>query len=67
MNKRLVVRIFRREFLPPIVEREKLMGGPDYPARWEAWGILLDRLCKAGEISQDQYDTWEYPEEVKPL
>jgi len=33
----------------------------DKVARAEAWGIYIDGLCKAGEITQKQYETWGFP------
>ena len=34
-------------------------------ARAEAWGIYIDGLCKAGEITQKQYESWGFPWEKK--
>lgn len=33
----------------------------DYWTAQEAWARYIDGLCKNGEITQKQYDTWETP------
>lgn len=33
----------------------------DYWTAQEAWAAYVDELCKNGEITQKQYDTWETP------
>ena len=33
----------------------------DREAVREAWGIYTDELCKAGEITAKQYETWTNP------
>lgn len=33
----------------------------DYPAVQFDWSCYKDRLCKDGEITQKQYDTWDNP------
>lgn len=27
----------------------------------EDWGVLTDRLCRDGEISMKQYESWTFP------
>lgn len=36
----------------------------DIPAKREAWGIYIDGLCKSGQITQKQYETWDNPKQV---
>lgn len=33
----------------------------DYWTAQEAWAAYVDGLCKDGQITQKQYDTWETP------
>lgn len=33
----------------------------DYWTAHEAWAAYVDGLCKNGEITQKQFDTWETP------
>ena len=33
----------------------------DYWSVQEKWSIFTDSLCKAGEITQEQWDTWTTP------
>lgn len=33
----------------------------DYPAKQFAWATFIDSLCKDGQISQKQFDTWGNP------
>lgn len=56
MNKGQVLRLFREthsEFL------KKYKG--DRIAKWEAWNIFTDGLCKDGEITVKQYESWDNP------
>ena len=40
----------------------------DYCTAQEAWAAYVDGLCKDGQITQKQYDTWLTPfPEGKPL
>ena len=33
----------------------------DYWKAQEMWSAYTDNLCKSGQITQKQYDTWETP------
>lgn len=37
----------------------------DKPALREAWNNYTDALCKDGDITQFQYDTWTNPFETR--
>ena len=50
-----------QEFKMYILPRVKSKYGNDKCAIDEAWGIHTDDLCKAGEITQRQYETWMTP------
>jgi hypothetical protein len=52
---------FRENILPGILEHYERDGIPDWPARSEAWNNYTDMLCKSGEISPRQYNTWVSP------
>ena len=53
---------FHTEVLPHCSDRFEQDGEPDYPARCESWNNWTDMLCKAGEISDWQYDRWTHPD-----
>ena len=38
-------------------------GIPDYPARSESWANYTDMLCKDGQITLKQYESWQSPRE----
>jgi len=61
MTKQEALKAFRQEVLPSIPPRAN--GDIDHPARREAWGIFIDALCKSGQITLQQYETWDYPTE----
>ena len=48
--------------LPAVVEEYEQDGVMDEPARSEAWNNFTDYLCKAGLISDWQYDNWTHPD-----
>jgi len=58
MNKRDVLEEFKRDILPIIVQQ---YGKNDKPAVSQAWNDYTDMLCKDGQITQRQYDTWTNP------
>ena len=44
------------------------LGVYDYWTIEEMWSAYIDGLCKGGEITQKQYDTWATPFEYgKPV
>ena len=58
------VRMFERDILPNIRQTERRNGskGIDSCMRSEAWNNWTDGLCKAGEISDWQYENWSQPD-----
>jgi len=60
MTKRDAEQTFRADVLSAIRKSETF--GPDYPVRTEAWNNFTDSLCKEGMITEDQCDTWDYPD-----
>jgi hypothetical protein len=61
MTKEEAVAIWRREILPAVRQRYEQDGRIDRPARAEAWNNWTDELCKAGQITMRQYETWTHP------
>lgn len=62
MTYDLAVREFERS------HRNLYFDRVDYWTAQYAWSIFTDNLCKAGIITQHQYDTWLTPfPEGKPL
>ena len=57
MTKQEAVRLFRYE-LEQLLNR---YGTKDKPKIRQAWNVYTDMLCKDGEITQRQYDTWINP------
>lgn len=56
---------WRSACLPSVVDTYEADGVPDYPARRESWSVFTDSLCKAGEISLKQYESWCSPPECR--
>jgi hypothetical protein len=54
MNKKQAIATFKAEILPNIPKNDK-------PAQRMAWNNYTDMLCKDGQITQKQYDTWIGP------
>jgi len=61
MTKVEAVRIYKEEILPSVKDQYEQDGITDKPARQFAWQCFIDSLCKNGEITQRQYDTWGNP------
>ena len=71
MLKAQAVRTFARMFLPAHMQD----GGSEQDAKlwarhwqkkdraafWQDWDFYTDGLCKAGEITQQQYNIWVTP------
>lgn len=55
MNYIQAVNIFRETYSDLYEE------GADYWTAQECWANFTDVLCKNGDITQRQYDTWETP------
>lgn len=58
MTKASAVARFKAEVLgniPPL----------DQPALDQAWNNYTDMLCKSGEITMKQYETWTHPKITK--
>ena len=58
MTKKEAVSIFRETIAPEIF---KTYGRNDKPAIREAWNNWTDSLCKDGQITMRQYETWTHP------
>ena len=54
--KRLFVTVCYRDAynLRTAIKKDRLMVQED-------WGIFTDRLCRDGEISMKQYESWTFP------
>lgn len=39
----------------------EVLAGKDIPAKRMAWQVYVDGLCRGGEITQKQCDTWGNP------
>jgi len=54
---------FRENILPGIVDLERARGGRfvDRPMRAESWNNFTDALCKDGQITLKQYESWTHP------
>lgn len=61
MTKEQAIKFYKEEILPSVKKQYESDGIIDKPARQFAWQIYIDGLCKDGEISQRQYDTWGNP------
>lgn len=59
MTKKEAVARFRQMF--PTGSFTGVNGQLDRPARAEAWNNYTDALCKDGEITLRQYETWSHP------
>jgi len=62
VNKSKALSEWRGCYLP-IVRGRETDGVPDYPARNVSWSYYTDGLCKAGEITLKQYESWSSPRE----
>jgi len=58
MTKQEAIRDFRGSILPEVINQ---YGTNDRPAVRTAWHQYTDGLCKDGQITQKQYDTWIGP------
>ena len=58
MNRKDALKTFRQDVLPEVVRR---YGRGDWTALREAWNDWTDALCKDGEITSKQYETWSNP------
>lgn len=61
MTKAQAVALFKEEVLPIIQSRYETDGERDVIARSEAWNNFTDALCKDGQITDHQYETWVHP------
>jgi hypothetical protein len=61
MNKAQALAYYRLHVLPVVIACFERDGRIDGPARREAWNNFTDGLCKGGQISQHQYETWVGP------
>ena len=58
MTKLQATQLFKQEIVPLIIVK---YGKDDKVAISEAWNIWTDYLCKDGEITSKQYDSWSSP------
>ncbi|MGU8835468.1 hypothetical protein ACV3UL_14395 [Clostridium perfringens] len=56
MNKKQAIQMFKDEYSDFLKKKKN-----DSVAKREAWGNFTDALCKDGEITQKQYNTWLAP------
>jgi len=61
MTKDQALRMFKEEILPEIKRQYESDGIKDIPARRESWNDFTDMLCKDGQITTKQYETWDNP------
>jgi hypothetical protein len=54
LTKKQVIATFKTEILPAIPANDK-------PAQRMAWNNYTDSLCKDGQITLRQYETWVGP------
>lgn len=59
MTKKQALRDFKEHVLPNIPLRHN--GKVDEVARSEAWNNYTDALCKDGQITLKQYESWTNP------
>ncbi len=58
MTKKEALRRFKQDYLPHYID---LYGKNDKIAAREGWSDFTDFLCKDGEITLRQYETWDNP------
>lgn len=58
MTYRQAVQHWRRYIKPSVPPRDK-------PALRESWNNFTDELCKDGEITLKQYESWGQPKDAK--
>ncbi len=61
MTKKQAVAEYRETVLPAVRQQYERDGRIDKPARAEAWNNFTDYLCKSGQITMRQYETWGHP------
>lgn len=61
MTREEAVQLYREHILPAVKKRYEPDGRIDKPARAEAWNNFTDALCKDGQITMKQYETWGHP------
>ena len=62
-TKREALDEWRTAYLPSVKEAYETDGLPDYPARSESWSNFTDSLCKDGQVTLRQYESWVSPPE----
>ena len=63
MTKAEALAEWRALELPAVRDHYEQDDIPDYPARSESWGAFTDGLCKDGQITLKQYESWSAPPE----
>ena len=61
MTRDQAIEIFDNHVLPVVIQLHEKDGQFDEPARSEAWNNWTDAMCKDGQISDWQYETWTPP------
>lgn len=61
MTREEAIQLYRERVLPEVKKQYEQDGRIDKPARAEAWNNFTDALCKNGDITMKQYETWEHP------
>jgi hypothetical protein len=61
MNKKTAMYLFLTHANGAIQNFRNVDGKVDTHARSFAWSTFVDGLCKSGDITQRQYDTWSNP------
>lgn len=61
IDKQTAMIIWRRDYKPDVLEQFP----NDKPALRLSWSYFTDDLCKSGNITLRQYETWTYPPECK--
>lgn len=60
MTKREAIGLFKQSVWPQIKSAHGY-SDTDKPAIREAWNDYTDALCKGGNITMRQYETWTHP------
>lgn len=58
MTKQEAIQVFKQYILPSVI---LTYGKNDKPAKAEAWNDYTDALCKNGQITVKQYNSWSNP------
>jgi hypothetical protein len=62
MTHKEAIQEFTKYVKPAVIA---VYGLRDVPALREAWNNYTDELCKSGQITSRQYETWLCPRELR--